>query len=112
MLVLQVSEKFAEDLLALLKQDSSRQFGSTEAIVAAFNEVNYFSQGSNVLYFSGCNILTPILALCLPQFGSKVHPQYQRYCLNYSRALVYLETLKKNKQFSEYIKVGLKRGST
>lgn len=39
------------------------------------------------------------------QFSRKVHPQYQRYCLNYSKALSYLDSLKKDEDFQEFMKV-------
>ena len=39
------------------------------------------------------------------QFSRKVHPQYQKYCLNYSKALSYLDSLKKEEDFQEFMKV-------
>ncbi|XP_070559301.1 uncharacterized protein [Ptychodera flava] len=54
---------------------NSEDFGRTEAIVTAFTT-----------------------------FGSRVSPAYQRYCLNYSGALAYLEHIKKQADFLDFLK--------
>ncbi|KAK3699899.1 hypothetical protein QZH41_016568, partial [Actinostola sp. cb2023] len=72
----EVSAKFAEDLLLVFKGDQSKQFGNTAAVVTAFTE-----------------------------FGCKLQPQYQEYCLNYSIILGYLDQCKKSDDFQEYIKL-------
>ncbi|XP_031570861.1 uncharacterized protein LOC116305153 isoform X2 [Actinia tenebrosa] len=71
----EVSAKFAADLLLVFKGDQSKQFGNTAAVVTAFTE-----------------------------FGSKLQPQYQEYCLNYSKVLGYLDHCKKSDDFQEYVK--------
>ncbi|EDO49694.1 predicted protein [Nematostella vectensis] len=72
----EVSAKFAKDLLLVFKGDQSNsQFGSTAAVVNAFTE-----------------------------FGWRVHPQYQEYCLNYSKVLGYLDQCKKSEDFQEFVK--------
>lgn len=71
----EVSTRFAKNLLRVFQSEQPTQFGSTASVVSAFTE-----------------------------FSRKVHPQYQRYCLNYSKALSYLDSLKKDEDFQEFIK--------
>jgi len=71
----EVSTRFAKNLLSVFQTEQPTQFGSTASVVSAFTE-----------------------------FSRIVHPQYQRYCLNYSKALCYLDSLKKDEDFQEFIK--------
>lgn len=71
----EVSTRFAKNLLQVFQSEQPTQFGSTASVVSAFTE-----------------------------FSRKVHPQYQRYCLNYSKALSYLDSLKKDEDFQEFMK--------
>ncbi|XP_035675485.1 uncharacterized protein LOC118415203 isoform X1 [Branchiostoma floridae] len=71
----QVSSWFCKELLNnLLNNVTPMEFGSTQAVVNAFNT-----------------------------FGTRVCPPYQRYCLNYSSALSYMVELRKNEDFKEFI---------
>ncbi|XP_078678787.1 uncharacterized protein LOC144914610 isoform X1 [Branchiostoma floridae x Branchiostoma belcheri] len=71
----QVSSWFCKELLNnLLNNVTPMEFGSTQAVVNAFNS-----------------------------FGNRVCPPYQRYCLNYSSALSYMVELRKNEDFKEFI---------
>ncbi|XP_029212225.2 pleckstrin homology domain-containing family G member 5-like isoform X1 [Acropora millepora] len=71
----EVSAMFAKNLFRVFQTEKPTQFGSTAAVVSAFTE-----------------------------FSRKVHPQYQKYCLNYSKALSYLDSLKKEEDFQEFMK--------
>ncbi|XP_078369044.1 uncharacterized protein LOC144653017 isoform X2 [Oculina patagonica] len=71
----EVSTRFAKNLLRVFQNEQPTQFGSTASVVSAFTE-----------------------------FSRKVHPQYQKYCLNYSKALSYLDSLKKDEDFQEFMK--------
>ncbi|CAB3986249.1 rho guanine nucleotide exchange factor 26-like isoform X1, partial [Paramuricea clavata] len=71
----EVSAKFAKDLLHLFKNEQKDQFGSTASVVTAFTK-----------------------------FKGKVHPQYERYCLSYSKTLHYLETLKQTEHVQDFFK--------
>lgn len=71
----EVSTMFAKNLFRVFQTEQPTQFGSTASVVSAFTE-----------------------------FSRKVHPQYQKYCLNYSKALSYLDSLKKEEDFQEFMK--------
>ncbi|XP_071810295.1 uncharacterized protein [Asterias amurensis] len=73
----QVSASFCRDLIRMLLNKASRtEFCHTDAVVTAF-----------------------------AMFGNRVCPAYQRYCMNYSGALHYIETLKKHEDFNEFVKL-------
>ncbi|XP_077983070.1 uncharacterized protein LOC144437876 [Glandiceps talaboti] len=72
----QVSVSFCQILEHLLSNGlKNEEFGTTETIVSAFST-----------------------------FGTHQCPAYQRYCVNYSGALIYLEHLRKNPDFLEFLK--------
>ncbi|XP_033118203.1 pleckstrin homology domain-containing family G member 7-like [Anneissia japonica] len=72
----QVSESFCSDLFMILrKRITKTEFGQPDWVVSAFS-----------------------------MFDSHVCPPYQRYCMNYSNALHYLESLKKREDFQEVIR--------
>ncbi|XP_072174279.1 uncharacterized protein [Diadema setosum] len=72
-----VSAHFCRDLIKNFSSRVTRtEFGHTEAIVVAF-----------------------------ANFASQICPAYSRYCMNYSGALQYLETLKKQEDFAEFCKL-------
>ncbi|XP_022082507.1 uncharacterized protein LOC110974883 [Acanthaster planci] len=73
----QVSASFCRDLIRMLLAKASRtEICHTDAVVSAFS-----------------------------MFGNRVCPAYQRYCMNYSAALHYIENLKKHEDFVEFVKL-------
>ncbi|XP_038061160.1 uncharacterized protein LOC119731932 isoform X2 [Patiria miniata] len=73
----QVSASFCRDLIRMLLAKASRtDFCHTDAVVTAF-----------------------------AMFGNRVCPAYQRYCMNYSSALHYIDNLKKHEDFVEFVKL-------
>ncbi|XP_071960719.1 pleckstrin homology domain-containing family G member 7-like isoform X2 [Antedon mediterranea] len=72
----QVSESFCQDLFVILRgKVTSTEFGQPECVVSAFS-----------------------------MFDNHVCPPYERYCMNYSNALHYLESLKKREDFQEVVR--------
>ena len=109
---LQVSTRFAKNLLRVFQSEQPTQFGSTASVVSAFTEVIFSfcsTPGSYAItllcLFAWRDCLLMPCTVSNLQFSRKVHPQYQRYCLNYSKALSYLDSLKKDEDFQEFMKV-------